>query len=76
MMFLLQCVILEDELLSNIDDETTILCTHRIDVKKYINLIFQKLFTSNEVFDVVLNTNAFKFEHMQQWIKDPHFEHI
>ncbi len=44
--------------------------------KNYNNLIFQELFTSNEVFDVVLDTNASKFEHMQQWIKDPHFEHI
>ncbi len=54
----------------------TILCTHFIDVESYNNLIFQKLFTSNEIFDVVLDTNAFKFEHMQQWIKDPYFEHI
>ncbi len=30
----LQCVISEDELFSNIDDKTTILCTHRIDVEK------------------------------------------
>jgi hypothetical protein len=63
-------------LLSNIDDETSILCTHHIDVENYNNIIFQKLFTSNEVFDVVLDANVSKFEHMQQWIKDPHFEHI
>jgi hypothetical protein len=45
-------------------------------VENYNNIIFQKLFTSNEVFDVVLDANVSKFEHMQQWIKDPHFEHI
>ncbi len=72
----MQCAISEDELLSNIDDKKTILCTHRTDVENYNNLIFQELFTSNEVLDVVLDTNASKFEHMQQWIKDPHFEHI
>ncbi len=72
----MQCVISEDELMSNIDDKTKILCTHHIDVENYNNSIFHKLFTSNEIFDVVLDTNASKFEHMQQWIEDPHFEHI
>jgi hypothetical protein len=72
----LQCVILENELLSNIDDKTTILCIHCIDVKNYNNLVLQKLFTSNKTFDVLLSMNASKFAHMQQWIKDPHFEHI
>jgi hypothetical protein len=54
---LLQCVISKDELLSNINDKTTILGTHHIDVENYYNLIFQKLFTSNEIFDVVLDMN-------------------
>jgi hypothetical protein len=54
---LLQCVISKDELLSNINDNTTIFCTHHIDVENYYNLVFQKLFTSNEIFVVVLDMN-------------------
>jgi hypothetical protein len=45
-------------------------------VKDYNNLVLKKLFTSNEIFDVLLSMNASKFQHVQQWIKDPHFEHI
>jgi len=72
----LHYVISKDELFLNIDDKTTILCTHHIDVEIHNNFVFQKYFTSNEIFDVLLDTNVFKFEHMQQWIKDLHFEHI
>jgi hypothetical protein len=34
------------------------------------------LCSSNEIFDVPLDTNVYEFEHMQQWIKDFHFDHI
>jgi hypothetical protein len=74
-MFSLHCIILEYELFSSIDDKTTIICTHHKNVENYNNLIFQRLFLSNEAFDVVLNS-ASKFQHMQHWIKDAHFEHI
>ncbi len=49
---LLHCIISKDELLSNIDDKTTIFCTHHIDVETYNNLVLQKLFTWNKMFDV------------------------
>jgi hypothetical protein len=68
-------MILEDEILSNIK-ATTILCIHQINVDNYYNLVLEKLFSSNEIFDVPLDTNVFEFEHMQQWIKDSHFDHI
>ncbi len=71
---LLDCMILEDEILSNINATTTILCINQINVDNYNNLILEKLFSSNEVFDVALDTNVFEFEHMQQWIKNSHFD--
>jgi hypothetical protein len=67
-------MILEDEILSNINATTTILCINQINVDNYNNLILEKLFSSNEVFDVALDTNVFEFEHMQQWIKNSHFD--
>ncbi len=35
----------------------------------YNNLVLEKLFSSNEIFDVALDTNASDCEDMQQWIK-------
>jgi hypothetical protein len=68
---LLDCMILEDEILSNTNATTII---HQEDVNNYNNLVFEKLFLSNEIFDVALDTNVSKFQHMQQWIKDSHFD--
>ncbi len=70
-MFSLDCIILEYELFSSIDDKTTMFCTHHKKMENY-NLILQRLFMSNETFDVVLNS-ASKFQCMQHWIKDPPF---
>jgi hypothetical protein len=69
-------MILEDQIVSNINATTTILCIHQIDVDNYNNLVLEKLFSLNEIFDVALDTNVYEFEHMQQWIKDFHFDHI
>jgi hypothetical protein len=52
------------------------ICIHQINVDNYNNLVVEKLFSSNGIFDVPLDTNVSKFEHMQQWIKDFHFDHI
>jgi hypothetical protein len=49
---LLHCIISKDELLSNKDDKTTNVFTHHIDVETYNNLVLQKLFTWNRMFDV------------------------
>jgi hypothetical protein len=68
---LLHHVISEDELFSNINDRIKILCIHCINVETYNNLIFQKLFISNEIFDVVLDTNAFEFKHIKKQLKIP-----
>jgi hypothetical protein len=69
-------MILEDEILSNINATTIFFCIHRIDVDHYNNLVLEKLFSSNEIFNFALDTNVSEFEHMQQWIKDSHFDHI
>ncbi len=42
----------------------------------YNNVVLEKLFSSNEIFNVALDTKVSKFEHMQQWIKDSHFDHM
>jgi hypothetical protein len=73
---LLDYMILEDEMISNINAITLILCIHQIDVDNYNNLVLEKLFSSNEIFDVALDTNVSELKHMQQWIKYFHFDHI
>ncbi len=73
---LLDYMILKDEMFSNINAITLILCIHQIDVDNYNNLVLEKLFSSNEIFDVALDTNVSKLKHMQQWIKYFHFDHI
>ncbi len=73
---LLDCMILEDVMLSNINATTRILCIHQINVDNYNNLVHENFFSLNEKFDVALDTNVYEFEHMQQWIKDSHFEHF
>jgi len=37
-------MILQDEILSNINATTTILCIHQIDMDNYNNLVLEKLF--------------------------------
>jgi len=73
---LLDCMILQDEILSNKNATTTILCIHQIDVDNYSNLVLETLFSSNEIFDVAWDTNVFEFQHVQQRINDFHFDHI
>jgi hypothetical protein len=51
---LLDCLILKDEIFSNINASTTILCIHQINVDNYNNLVLEKLFSSNEIFDECL----------------------
>jgi hypothetical protein len=62
-------MILEVEILSNINATTTILCIHRIDVDNYNNLVLEKLFSSNEIFNVALDTNVFEFEPCNNGLK-------
>jgi hypothetical protein len=63
---LLDCMILEDVMLSNINATTRILCIHQINVDNYNNLVHENFFSLNEKFDVALDTNVYEFEHMQQ----------
>jgi hypothetical protein len=68
---LLHHVISKDELFSNINDRIKILCIHGINVETYNNLIFQNLFISNEIFDVVLDIYFFEFKHIKKELKIP-----
>jgi hypothetical protein len=52
-------MILKEGLLSSIDDIVTIFWTHCTNVKNYHNLMLQKLFASNEIFNVLLDINAY-----------------
>jgi hypothetical protein len=49
--------------------EQQLFCTHHKNVENYNNLIFQRLFMSNETLDVILYYSASKFQRMQHWIK-------
>jgi hypothetical protein len=63
---LLHHVISKDELFSNINDRIIFFCIDCINVETYNNLSFQKYFISNEIFDVVLDINAFEFKHIKK----------
>jgi len=40
------------------------------------DLIIYKMFHANEVFDVMLETNAMGVEHVENWLHDYKFDHI
>jgi len=63
-------------MLSHIDSDTTILCSHRKDVNKYNDLIIHKMFHANENFDVMMKINAMDVEHVENWLHDSKFDHI
>lgn len=44
------------DLLSHIDYATIILCSDQEDVDKYNDLLIHKIFPSNEIFDVTMET--------------------
>ncbi len=44
------CYVSKTKVLSNIDNDTTILCSHQKDVNKYNDLIIHKIFHVNEIF--------------------------
>jgi ATP-dependent exoDNAse (exonuclease V) alpha subunit len=58
------CYIDEDLVEQYIDDETTILCTHRKDVDYYNNLIIHKKFPTDQIYAIQLETNARNVEHI------------
>jgi hypothetical protein len=62
-------MILEDEILSNINATTTILCIHQIDMDNYNNLVLEKLFSSNEIFDVTLDTKILNLNTCKNGLK-------
>ncbi len=70
------CYVSKTELLSHIDSDTTILCSHRKDVNKYNDLIIHKMFHANEIFYVMMETNAMGVEHVKNWLHDSKFDHI
>ncbi len=70
------CYVSKTKVLSHINSDTTILCSHRKDVNKYNDLIIHKMFHVNEIFDVMMETNAMGVEHVKNWLHDSKFDHI
>jgi hypothetical protein len=64
------------KLLSHIECNTIILCSHREDVNKYNDLLIQKKIFDIEIFDVTMDTNATNIEHVENWLHDSKFDHI
>ncbi len=64
------------KLLSHIECNTIILCSHREDVNKYNDLLIQKKFFDIEIFDVTMDTNATNIEHVENWLHYSKFDHI
>jgi hypothetical protein len=62
--------------LSHIDSDTVILCSHGEDVNKYNDLIIHKMFHVNEFFYVMMETNAMGVEHVENWFYDSKFANI
>jgi hypothetical protein len=61
------CYVSKTEVLSHINSDTNILCSHRKDVNKYNDLIVHKMFHANEIFDVMIENNAMVVEN---WLHD------
>jgi len=70
------CYVSEKDLLSHIDYGTNILCSHQEDVKKCNDLLIHKIFLSNEIFDVTMETDALDIENVKIGLHDPKFNHI
>lgn len=74
--YLDDCVMDEESILSKIDIETTVLCTHRVDVDKYNDIMISKLFDVNEVYEIPIDSNAFNVKELGGWINDPKFNQL
>jgi hypothetical protein len=70
------CYILKVDILSHVDCDTMILCSHKKYVDKYNNILIHKIFQPHEIFNVTVKTNATGIENAQNWLNDPKFDHI
>jgi hypothetical protein len=63
-------------ILSHVDCDTMILCSHKKYIDKYNNILIHKIFQPHEIFDVTMKTNAIGIENAQNWLNNPKFDHI
>jgi hypothetical protein len=45
-------------------------------VEKYNTIVLQKHFSTLEIYQVKMDTNATNIEHIQQWLNNKSFNHI
>lgn len=70
------CYILEANILSYVDYDTMILCSHKKNINKYNYILIYKIFQRDEIFNVTMETNAAWIENEKKWLNDPKFDHI
>ena len=70
------CIIKEEDIISNVDKYTTIICTHKKDVALYNRLILKKLYSNDEIKEVDILTNAHNEPSLVEWINNEKFHEL
>jgi hypothetical protein len=70
------CFIPEPDLLSSLDDATTILCIHHEDVDMYNNFMVSSIFHKSAIHSIDVRSNATNIDELQGWLHDPDFNQI
>jgi hypothetical protein len=74
--YLGDCFIPEPDVLSSLDDATTILCTHCEDVDMYNNFMVSNIFHESAIHSIDVRSNATNIDELQGWLHDPDFNQI
>lgn len=75
-LYLKDCVFNEDQIKGALDENITILCTHRRDVDMYNIMMISKCFWLKDVHDFLIDSNAFGVEELGEWINDTKFNQL
>jgi hypothetical protein len=74
--YLGDCFIPESDVLSSLDDTTTILCTYREDVDMYNNFMVSNIFHESAIHSIDIRSNATNIDELQRWLYDSNFNQI
>lgn len=70
------CAIFQEQALSSITQDTTILCSHRPTVAEYNSNILPSLFSNDKIVDTPTITNARNVPQLQEWVQQRNFNEI
>jgi hypothetical protein len=59
----------------HIDCNTIIICSHQEDVNEYNDLLIHKILPTNEIFNVIMDTNVSNIKHVENWLQDLNFHY-